>query len=208
MKDTYKTEMESEFFTADNNGDYNYFWDSDPNDYEWRVRTPFRATAGMAFVLDSYNIGGFYTFPMTLSADYEYVDYSRAKLAADDYSFVNENEQIALQYQATQNFRAGAEIRFGFFSLRGGYQIYGSPYKGDSFMTNASTGYTAGFGFSGKHVFLDIAYTLMQKESKYNLYEAQDNYPLDPIGTVYGAEPVADLKQNIVFANLTFGVRF
>ncbi len=210
MHDTFETSMESKFYTPDVNNDYDYYWSSDPNSFDWRLRTPFRANAGLAFVLDSYEIGSLYTLPMTFSADYEYVDFSRAKLDAnpDDYDFVNENIAIANSYQAVQNLHFGAEISFGIISVRGGYQIYGSPYKGDAAFENATVGYSGGIGFNGKHVFLDLAYSAMQNNEKFYLYDAQANFPNDPMGSVYAPEPVADLKHINYFATMTLGVRF
>jgi hypothetical protein len=210
MHDVYKTTMSSAFLTPDENNNYDYYWDTDPNTFNWRLRTPFRADAGLAIVLDSYKMGGMYTLPMTFSCDYEYVDYSRAKLDADptDYDFVNENIEIQNLYQPVQNLHFGAEVNLGVISLRAGYQIYGSPYKGDGMFQNATNGYSGGIGFNGKHVFLDLAYSVMTSKETYYLYDAQNTYPNDPIGTVYAPEPTASLKKVNYFANATFGVRF
>ena len=90
--------------------------------YNYRLHTPFRWNAGAALVLGSLGV---------LSADYESVDYSRAKLKDMDYEFGydQENSEIRQMLGKQDIFRIGAEINVNpLCALRGGYQYYSSPY--------------------------------------------------------------------------------
>lgn len=90
--------------------------------YNYRLNTPFRWNAGAALVLGSLGV---------LSADYESVDYSRAKLKDMDYEFGydQENSDISRLLGRQNIYRVGTEINVNpVCALRGGYQYYSSPY--------------------------------------------------------------------------------
>ncbi len=209
FSDDYQTSMYIDYPVADNNGYYDYEPDT-ANIFTWRLQTPFRATFGTAFIFDAHQIGNFYTVPMTFSIDYEYVDYSRAKLKHDsfsDYSFDNENFTVKNLYQATHSIRAGAEFNFGFMKLRGGYAVYTSPYKGNtSFFDGAKSIYSGGIGFAGENSFIDFSYSYSQTNETMYLYNATNVFPYDPMGGK--TEPTATVKNAKQFIKVTFGLRF
>ncbi|MCP4181209.1 MAG: hypothetical protein GY756_25890, partial [bacterium] len=53
LTDEYKTSMYADFPTADSNGDYA---DTEYNLFDYRLKTPLRANAGIAFILEPYKI--------------------------------------------------------------------------------------------------------------------------------------------------------
>lgn len=157
MSDTYYTSMTSSF-----SGGERYSEDSPNGYYDYELKTPLRAMGSIAFLLGKYGL---------ISADYEYIDYSQATLRAYDYNFFNENDAIRTQYTSANNFRFGAELKSGIVALRGGYNIYGSPYK-NAGSVGERTGYSFGLGVREKAYFADFAYNHSNSEVNYYLYNA------------------------------------
>jgi len=208
LQDVYTSDMYTKYSTPDADGYYDYSASSAENIFNYRLRTPFRADAGFAVVLDAYKVGNVYTLPLTLSVDYEYVEYSRAMLDADlnEYDFVNENKAVKNFYQASQNLHFGAELNLGFMSLRAGYQIYGSPMKGDKFMDNVQNVYSGGIGFGGQYTYIDFSYSIAQSKENLYLYDATNQFPENPLNGK--TEPTSSLVRTGQFFNVTMGVRF
>ncbi len=209
MTDEYRTTMYSKFATPDALGDDDYFSDSDYNTFNWKLQTPFRANAGIAFIFDQKEIGKFYTVPMTFSVDYEYVDYSRAHLKSNnfEYPFDNENLEIQNTYGETHTIRAGAEFNFGVIKFRGGYAMSSSPLVSSTdFMDNVRTTYSGGIGIGGALAFMDLGYSYMTSTEILYMYDATNNFPIDPIGNI--EEPTANLKNALQFIQLTVGLKF
>ncbi len=208
--DYYSTSIYARFPTADENDDSDYYFDSGEGKFDWKLTSPFRANAGLAFILRSYEFGNFYTAPMTISFEYEFTDYSNMKLKeyySGDYTFDNENELIKNQFGESHSLRAGAELNFGLIKVRGGYSIYSSPYKATSdLFDNANFVYSGGISFASKQVYLDMSYSYSEKSESMYLYDATNVYPNNPIGSK--SEPTAELLNNKHFAIVTFGFRF
>ena len=158
---------------------------SPQSSYDYSLTTPFRAIGSVAFIFGKFGL---------LSADYEFVDYSGARLRASDYDFYNENNAISNKYRSTGNLRIGTEWKYAQFSFRGGYGIEGDPYKNG---VNSSVGhsYSLGLGLREKTYFLDLAYTHSKR--------AEDYYIYDP--SYVDASRNNILSDNVL---LTFGVRF
>lgn len=187
MNDDWYTELTAEY----DNNDY-YFERSPYGTYNYKLETPWRAIGSVSFVL-----GGF----ALISADYEYVDYSQSKLRGREYNFYDENAVIQNKYTATQNIRLGTEFRFGHFSLRGGYAIYGSPFdvdiNGEKINDGRKTYYTGGLGFRDKDFFIDLAYIMSVSNEDYYLY-GSENISVNPVNN----EPITN---NFL---LTIGFRY
>ncbi|NPA67805.1 MAG: hypothetical protein GXO50_04260 [Chlorobi bacterium] len=204
--DEYMTSMYVDYPVADSNGYYDYEPDTS-NVFSWSLQTPFRANLGLAFIAGSHKIGKFYTVPATFTLDYEYVDYSRAELKSDYYSFDAENYATYDLMQASHSIRAGAEFNFGFMKIRGGYAVYTSPYKKDTgFFDNAKSIYSGGIGFANEHSFVDISYSYASSSETLNMYGAANVFPYDPMGDK--TEPTADVDNAKQFIKVTLGVRF
>ncbi len=179
MSDTYNASINSYFSGGESYSEYppgnGYF------DYE--LKTPLRAIGSVAVLLGKYGL---------ISADYEYIDYSKANLRSFDYSFFNENDAIRTEYTSANNFRFGGELKYGIMALRGGYNIYGSPFR-NSGSLGERTGYSFGLGVRDKAYFIDFAYNHSKTESNYYMY--------------YSAPPsLNEVKTNAY--SLTLGFRF
>jgi hypothetical protein len=158
---------------------------SPEGNYEYSLTTPFRAIGSVAFIFGKFGL---------LSADYEFIDYSGARLRASDYDFYDENDAIKSKYRPTGNLRLGTEWKYAQFSFRGGYGIEGDPYESS---VNSSIGHTwsLGAGLREKDYFLDLAFTHSNRSEDYYIY--------DPA--------YVQASQNTIQSDnllLTFGVRF
>jgi hypothetical protein len=153
--------------------------------YDYSLTTPFRAIGSIAFIFRKIGL---------ISADYEFVDYTGARLRASDYDFYNENDAIRNKYRPTGNLRIGTEWKYAQFSFRGGYGIEGDPYE--SFSNNSvGNSYSLGLGLREKDYFVDLAYTHSKHSENYFIYDPS----------------YVDASRNTIQSDnllLTFGVRF
>ena len=137
--------------------------------YNYRLNTPFRWNVGAAVMLGSRGV---------ISADYESVDYTKAKLKDADYEFGYdvENSDIRKLFVKQDIFRVGAEINVNpAFAVRAGYQHYSSPYAGDSSEGERNIG-SIGAGYvwpcGASDLFVDLTYQqlLNNPEEGFTLY--------------------------------------
>lgn len=181
MSDDFSTSFRSRFDTASSKRA------SATGYYDYELNTPFKAMAGVGIILGKSGL---------ISADYQYLNYSNARLRADDYDFEGENDAIRESYNVAHNLRFGAEWRLGLLSLRGGYAISANPYKeGTNSVMNT---YSAGLGVRGGRVFADLTWAMNDMDDEYHLYS-----------TPFNAEPpVADTQITNSMFLFTLGFRF
>ncbi|MBK6639861.1 MAG: hypothetical protein KBH11_13845 [Bacteroidia bacterium] len=148
LNDQYRASMRSAF------GDgTNYSLDSPEGTYSYNLTTPFKAVGSVAFLFGQNGM---------VSFDYEFTDYSAAKLDASDYNFSNENKLINKFYNdVASNFRGGLEWKYQNFAFRAGAAYYSTPFK--SQYTSDETdqhviSYTGGIGFREKRYYFDLGY--------------------------------------------------
>lgn len=137
--------------------------------FDYTIRTPFKAGASAAYVFNKKGL---------ISVDYEYIDYTSMKLNSDFYSFSEENNLVSEKYQAASNIKIGGEYRYNAFSLRGGYALYGSPFKKDitsSEFDIEKTSYTTGIGYRNNKIFLDLGYAYSEWGEYYLPYTSVNN---------------------------------
>ncbi len=151
--------------------DMDSYWDSSsgiddasegsPNGiYDYKLKTPFRASANASLILSKF---------ATLSAGYEYVDYSAARLKAYDYQFFDENDQIRQDFRAAHNLKAGAEIRLNSLYLRAGGQYLMSPFT-DTRNDAETWVYSGGIGIRTPKVYFDMSYIHSSRNEVYGMY--------------------------------------
>lgn len=174
MKDYWDTEMATKF---DNNDYYSAY--SPYGSYQYNLETPWRATGSVAVVLWRF---------MLLNADYEYVDYSIARLRSNDYNYIDENDAVRSKYSEGHNIRLGTELRFGHFAIRGGFGYYGSPFaedeNGEAINDGEKLYYSGGFGFRDKNFFIDLAYVRSETNQDYYFY-GTENISVNPVKNEY-----------------------
>jgi hypothetical protein len=159
LTDEYSTTFKASFDTL-----YGTKRQSSEGFYEYELNTPFKAMAGVGFILGKAGL---------ISADYVYLDYSNARLRAADYDFEAENDAIRNDYNKAHNIRLGTEWRYGMLSFRGGYGISANPYKfgTESIMKS----YSFGLGIRGSKAYLDFAWVMNNMDDEYYLYSAPEN---------------------------------
>ena len=158
------------------------------SDYE--ISTPLKAVLGASVLVGKLGL---------LSFDYEWVDYSMIRMASLDYDFFSENEFIRDQFQTASNLKAGAEVRLGAFSLRGGYSLYGTPVKQlEEQLNRNGSGISAGFGIKSGNLNIDVSWNQLTTQKTNLFYDAYDNEPL------VGAN-VKTIHRNL---QITMGIRF
>ena len=180
MKDRWSSDISSTFDTLANRSSY-----SPLGSFEYQLITPLRAVGSVAFFIGKIGL---------ISAEYEYVNYSKASFSASDASFSDVNKEIKNSYKTPINLRFGTEWRIERFRIRGGFGYYGSPYQSS---INTSEMYVAslGWGYRGKHFFVDMTYQWTQQKENYYFY--------DP---TYVNPSVNSTNTNTL--TTTFGVRF
>jgi len=157
LKDNFTSSMETDLADGEPTHEYTAY-----GEYDYEVTTPFRAVGSVAL---------FYKNRAMLSLDYEIVDYSNARLRADDYEFYDENQAISSRYGTANNIRAGAEVVFAPFYIRAGYSFYGSPYvSGEANEDMINTSFSGGLGFRTNRFNLDFAVVKSSWEQQYFLY--------------------------------------
>lgn len=155
---------------------------------EYDIQSPFRFLGSVALVLGNNQspIAG------TISADYEFADYSSMKYRFDsDVLYETQiNRQIEDLFRAAHTFRLGGELKLGTFAIRAGYAYMGNPYNepGDAALNSVS----AGFGFKGKYYSFDIAYANIFGNQDYQFYD----------------NSLASISKTNHLIQATFGVRF
>jgi hypothetical protein len=166
MKDYWSTEFYNQAYGTS----YSIYYAFGPNRYS--LQTPWRANGSLSFIIGNKGL---------ISADYEYVDFAKAKFTNSDfygYNFSDENQKISHVYDKTHNVRVGAEYRIGSIALRGGFGYYGSPFAKDENGVNINDGekyyYSGGLGYRNKNFFTDLAYVGSQSEEDYYLYGTED----------------------------------
>jgi len=159
MHETYSRLMRSDLDTAA------YESRSPQGVYDYRLTTPMKMIAGVAFVIGKMGL---------ISAEYEMVDYSQSKLHSKsiDYDFFDANEAIDIKYTVANNFRVGGELRLEPFAIRAGFSHYGSPYAGSFSEDYSTNNITAGFGIREKNFYIDFAYVYTMKNESFDLYNA------------------------------------
>jgi hypothetical protein len=166
--------------------------------YDYELTTPFRAIASTGFVLFSADENGTNVPLASLSIEYEYVDYSIARLRAEDYTFRDENKIIERAYTSVGNIRTGMEFRLSSIFLRGGFGYYPSPYKkGLANDKSHRMSYSFGVGIKGDNTYLDIGFVYVDQKEKYFLYDPA-LVPNTP----------ADIRYNNFGVYTTLGFRF
>lgn len=170
-----------------------------------------------------YNLSLGYTIgrSVALGAEYEYSDYSSAKLKYDDgLKMEDETSQIKTGLKGVHTLRVGAEFKLApEFSFRLGYNYMTAAMYDDTFKRialnsiststefsnlKATNNYTVGLGYKGSVFYADLAYQFhTYKEDFYPFYnEVGENFETI---IVPNATKVTNTRSQVL---LTLGLRF
>ena len=170
----------------------------------YRMSTPWRLNLSASYIFGA---------SLAVNAEYEYADYSTAKMEYDDgCNMYAMEEEFKSNMKDVHTFRIGAEYNLGNnMSLRCGYNYMTAPFNHDAgkyniSATNTSTEYlnrletniiTLGAGYRDTSFYMDFAYQLsLQKADFYPYYDPEYENP---------AATVEDMKNRLV---VTCGFRF
>lgn len=152
--------------SLDPNSDESY-----ENTSRYKLVTPFRVIGSVGFLIAKRAF---------INAEYEFADYSTARLYSSDlavfrYPFIIENDNIQNNYKGAHSLRVGGELTVThFFLVRLGYGYTSSPFVTQE--TNGDThSVSCGIGFRGRFFFTDLAYIWRYNGTDYKLYSTADN---------------------------------
>lgn len=162
--------------------------------YDYKMTTPMRLIGGISFIIKKTGV---------ISADYEMVDYSQARIRSTDpmYDFIDVNESITTSYGVAHNFKIGTEWVFRPFSIRGGFSYYASPFT-NSLNDMSTTSIHAGFGIREKFYFIDFAYVYSMRSEDYYFYSPEI---IDKLGMTLSPVKTDLVKSSFL---VTLGLRF
>jgi len=198
LRDNFETTMESSITYSDGSETYKEL--SPYLDYEYRLETPFKTILSASYIVGKKGL---------LSADYEYLNFGKARLrdGGGSVDFVPENNDISDLFKATGIIRVGGEYKLTeLFALRAGTEYHPSAYNSRAFNTEQPnsnfnyTVYSAGFGYRSGSFFADLAYRYAVTGDYNYLYPV----PAAP----YPMPEMAKFDQKTHKVLLTFGLRF
>jgi hypothetical protein len=159
-----------------------------PGEFELRMISPFKASAGIAAILGKI---GFIT------ADAEYVFYNGISFSGDD-DFGADNRTIRNLYRPALNLRGGLEFRFNTLRLRGGASYFQHPLKQEFQDINRDNlVLSGGFGVRTAGYFVDLALSRSSANTVYNPYTLSN-------GDFFSAT----VAQNLWMLSITTGFNF
>lgn len=198
LHDSFYNDMYSSFDDGDRLEAFSPY-----GDYDYELQTPLKTIFSAAYVIGKVGL---------ISVDYEWVDYSKVKLSdgGDGYEFYDENDEIDELLQSVGNIHVGGELRLSeYFSLRGGFEYFPSPYKNNAYGFEQPNGdantytYSGGIGWKAGSFFVDLAYKHIKNENYLNLYDVPEtdnpeNY----------TSPTAKFKNLSDYITFTLGFKF
>lgn len=153
LNDAYVHELRTRFRTPDTQGAFDYSAQSPDGTFSYRVRTPWRLTASMAYIAGSRGL---------VTVDYEYMDLRSIRLRSansleDLYDFERENQAIRSRFITQHTLRVGTEWRVDNWYLRGGFGFVPDPYRNsDPEAGQSLRSFSAGLGYRGEHFTFDL----------------------------------------------------
>ncbi len=158
IRDSYSRNMISYYTNGNNSSTWSY-----DNSYRFSLTTPLKFNVSAAFLIQKRAF---------ISAEYDFINYSMARLYSDDYDFDTENQNIEEKFGTCHTIKVGAEVNLSSnFMLRAGYNFKSSPYQNFNSHYNATAHYgSVGFGVRTRFIFFDLAYVMKFSKDSYWIY--------------------------------------
>lgn len=186
----------TEFTSAE----YDGYASSPEGEYSYVFNSPMRANLGIAYTFGNFAV---------ISADYELCNYGQMRFMEDrngqsDY-FDDLNNNIKEIFGLQNNWRFGAEAKFGALAVRGGYGFSTSPEK--HFDGTYRSNWSLGLGYSSKGSFYaDFAVRKNSYNNEY--YMPYNDYIFNDDGTIADPVPEILITRSDWKVLMTFGWRF
>ncbi len=151
----------------------------DPNDFEYSMTTPFRASGGFTYFLGGGKLG-------FLTATADYVNYSGMRISTNAFNSTQGNTdfgtdvrtEVKTAYQNVVNVRVGAEIRASILRIRGGVAYLPSAYRIDLDRVNRADRsrllFTGGVGVRNDRFFADLSGSFYSQKTGLSPYVLND----------------------------------
>ena len=176
LTDIFSTSLD--FFTDDINVD-GLISESPQAEFEYSLRTPWRALAGISTVYRAGDLRGFIT------GEVEYVDYTNSSfdLTANSNDPVDQffeddlNGEINDQLTQAINVRIGTELALSKFRVRVGAGLLQEPFE-DSNLVDVDIQLNGGLGWRENKWYVDLAFSTRQQAqifTPYRLLDASNN---------------------------------
>jgi len=143
----------------------------EPFDFQYSMRTPFRATGGATFFVGKK---GFIT------ASAEYVGYKGMGVStADDANFKTNNRRLfQTSFNNVVNLRAGGEARLNNYRIRAGVgylpNAYSQNYNVEGKLDRSKIQFSGGAGYRNERFYVDVAGTYLQTKDAFAPYTLND----------------------------------
>lgn len=155
------------------------------NDY--KVAQPAKYVGSLGFVYKNIaNVG----------VDVETMNYANCMFESDN-DISDANETIDTTLGKVTNLKCGGEFRYGPFTFRAGYAMYGNPYanvSGDNFYRKD---YSAGVGLATNTMYCDFSWLRAKTKQTNSLYK-----------NLAGDDLTANSTIKRDYITFTFGVKF
>ena len=179
------------------NSSYDGTATSPEGNFSYRLKTPYRANAGLAYTFMGMAL---------LSVDYEMTDYSAMKFKERDSNwsdtFDGVNKEIADRMGISHSLRVGAEFKpMPEFAIRTGYNFTTIPeYTGNTTLNDKLHAFSVGVGYYSKgSFFADLA-------ARYSAFSDEEIFPYDDYIDI--ASPMILNKRERLDFTATLGWRF
>ncbi len=151
----------------------------DPNDFDYSMTTPFRASGGFTYFLGAGKLG-------FLTATADYVNYSGMRISTNAFNSTQGNTdfgtdvrtEVKTAYQNVVNVRVGAEIRASILRIRGGVAYLPSAYRIDLDRVNRADRsrllFTGGVGVRNDRFFADLSGSFYSQKTGLSPYVLND----------------------------------
>lgn len=190
IDDSYSEVLDTKY--GKNKLDSSFLNDSQTYDFTYKLRTPLKLSGGIGYF---FNDEGF------ISADVDYVDYSKINFSTADNAnadvIKDNNRSVMNNFKSAVNYRLGGEYKIDHLMLRAGYGVQGNPYKNKDNNDFKTSTYSGGLGYRINNYYVDLTYQNVAYQTDMKPYLLNS-----------AKEPTASVQntRNNVF--LTIGSRF
>ena len=171
-----------DFFTDDINVD-GLISESPEAEFEYSLRTPWRALAGISTIYRAGKLRGFFT------GEIEYVDYTNSSFnltvnsndPVDQFFEDDLNGEISDQLTQAINVRIGTELALSKFRVRVGAGLLQAPFE-DSNLADVDLQLNGGIGWRENRWYVDLAISTRQQTqtfTPYRLIDASNNQSVE-----------------------------
>ena len=191
LSEGFRADMTTNFF----NFDEQYIQVEGIPEEPYRLSTPAKSIASVGLI-SSYK-----KLRMLMTFDYEMIDYGSSDFSPNfNHTFSQENQNISDIYAKTNNTKLGISCSMDNISIRGGYSVFGGPFKNDLYENNGEKEYiSAGLGFKKGQYSFDIAMIHCTQNEDHILYQDPTLESPDQIANINYASNTVILTCNYKF---------